>query len=100
MNEEGGGGLAPNKLQYERCFVKSYGWFEKGDYLHIAMEYLVDGDLHDHLLENPPLPEEEGQATVFQLIEGLKFMHENRFAHRDLKPAVGAPMLATCPFTC
>jgi serine/threonine protein kinase len=50
------------------------------------MEYLSDGDLHKHL--GSSLSEREGQLIVFQILEGLHFMHENGFAHRDLKPAV------------
>ena len=50
------------------------------------MEYLPDGDLHKYL--NSPLPEKEGQHIAFQILEGLEFMHDSGFAHRDLKPAV------------
>ena len=49
------------------------------------MEYLSHGDLHKYL--GSPLPEKEGQLIVSQIVEGLHFMHDNRFAHRDLKPA-------------
>lgn len=54
--------------------------------MFITMEYLPDGDLHKCL--NSPLPEDEAQHIVFQILEGLDFMHNNGFAHRDLKPAV------------
>ena len=54
------------------------------------MEYLPDGDLNRYL--NPPLSEREGQHIVFQILKGLRFMHELGFAHRDLKPAVGPSM--------
>ena len=50
------------------------------------MEYLPRGDLHQHL--SSPLSEEQGQQIVFQILEGLQFMHDMGFAHRDLKPAV------------
>ena len=50
------------------------------------MEYLQDGDLNQYL--NSPLSEKEGQTIVFQILKGLRFMHELGFAHRDLKPAV------------
>ena len=50
------------------------------------MEYLPHSDLHKYL--SSPLPEKEGQHIVFQILEGLTFMHDNKFAHRDLKPAV------------
>jgi serine/threonine protein kinase len=50
------------------------------------MEYLPDGDLQKYL--RSPLPEIEGQHIISQILEGLNFMHDKGFAHRDLKPAV------------
>lgn len=50
------------------------------------MEYFPYGDLHKYLIT--PLSEKEGQQIAVQILEGLQFMHENGFAHRDLKPAV------------
>lgn len=66
--------------------MKSFGWYNDADSIFIAMEYLRYGDLHHFL--GTPLPEREGQQIVYQIVEGLGFMHENGFAHRDLKPAV------------
>lgn len=72
--------------QYEHCFVKSYGWYDDDESIFIAMEYFPNGDLHKYL--GSPLPENECQRIVSQILEGLDFMHENNFTHRDLKPAV------------
>lgn len=36
----------------------------------------------------PPLPEIQAQEITFQTLEGVRYMHENEFAHRDLKPGV------------
>jgi serine/threonine protein kinase len=73
-------------LQYEECFVKSFGWYESPEHIFIAMEYLPHGDLQRYL--GSPLNESEAQLIVHQTLEGLVFMHERGFAHRDLKPAV------------
>lgn len=73
-------------MQFVRCFVESFGWYDNDESIFIAMEYLPHGDLHQHL--SRPLPEHEGQQIVFQILEGLDFMHDSGFAHRDLKPAV------------
>jgi hypothetical protein len=37
---------------------------------------------------NGKLPLEEAQQVTSQILEGLHEMHENGFAHRDLKPGV------------
>jgi serine/threonine protein kinase len=75
-------------MQYETCFVKSFGWYESPEYLFIAMEYLELGDLHTYLDREPPLPEQEAKEVTYQILHGLHFMHDNEFAHRDLKPEV------------
>lgn len=75
--------------QYERCFVKSLGWYQTEAKLFIAMEYLELGDLQDYLHgQKQPLPEVEAQCIMSQILEGLDLMHENGYAHRDLKPNV------------
>ncbi len=50
------------------------------------MEYFPLGDLEMYL--GLPLPETQAQRIVRQVLQGLVFMHENNFAHRDLKPQV------------
>ena len=57
------------------------------------MEYFELGDLKSCLSSLPPLREIEAQEIVFQILEALDFMHDNDFAHRDLKLEV------ICPFT-
>jgi calcium/calmodulin-dependent protein kinase I len=50
------------------------------------MEFLKHGDLQKFL--GQPFTELETHQIAFQLVEGLVFMHENGFTHRDLKPGV------------
>lgn len=52
------------------------------------MEYLGKGDLQRYLAGSPPLPISQARQITFQLLEGLSAMHEQGFAHRDLKPGV------------
>ncbi|KUM60481.1 hypothetical protein ACN42_g6647 [Penicillium freii] len=64
--------------------------------LFIAMEYLELGDLQDYVLaQSQPLPEFEVQRIMSQILEGLDLMHENGYAHRDLKP--NNILLRSCP---
>ena len=55
------------------------------------MEYFKHGDLQHCLFSVPPLPELEVQQITSQILEGLQFMHQNGYSHRDLKPGVSAP---------
>ena len=57
--------------------------------MHIAMEYIDLGDLRDYL--EVERPESEAKAITRQLLEGLLVIHQEGFAHRDLKPEVGPP---------
>lgn len=52
------------------------------------MEYVELGDLHSYLNRKPPLPEHEASEITYQILDGLNLMHDNEFAHRDLKPKV------------
>jgi serine/threonine protein kinase len=62
--------------------------------MFLAMEYMPLGDLeqNDREIEKspthtgPPFLEEETQEVTRQILEGLKIMHAEGFAHRDLKP--------------
>ena len=67
-------------------FVQFLGWFESSEQLYIAMEYLEKGDLRRHLDGRMPVP--VAKLLASQLLEGLKFMHRNGIAHRDIKPEV------------
>jgi serine/threonine protein kinase len=66
--------------------VRSFGWYENDAKVFIAMEYFPHGDLQSYLLS--PIPEGEVKEIASQVLEGLAFMHDNGFAHRDLKPTV------------
>ncbi|KAF2659785.1 kinase-like protein [Lophiostoma macrostomum CBS 122681] len=82
--------------KYARWFAKSFGWYEQADAFYLTMEYFPLGDLHSYLINvSQPLPEREAQHVVFQLLEGLQYMHSNGFVHRDIKPA--NILLQACP---
>ena len=75
--------------QYGHRFVHFFGWYENLNNLCIAMEYCELGDLQGYLSSTTsPLPETQAQEITYQTLEGIRYMHENEFAHRDLKPGV------------
>ncbi len=56
------------------------------------MEYYPQGNLYTYLREHPPLPEEDAQQVISQVLQGLATMHKLNFVHRDIKPQVGPAM--------
>ncbi|KAH7128953.1 kinase-like domain-containing protein [Dactylonectria macrodidyma] len=72
--------------RYRDCFVQTFGWYRDTaqSTIFIAMEYLPLGDLESCLAK--PLSEDEARTITRQVLQGLTFMHEHKFAHRDIKP--------------
>jgi serine/threonine protein kinase len=58
---------------------------ESADELYIVME-LLDSDLHRVLQSKQPLTNNHLKYFFFQLIAGVKYLHDHRIIHRDLKP--------------
>jgi serine/threonine protein kinase len=53
------------------------------------MEYFPLGDLSHHIEAlTSPIVELDAVQIVTQILEGVDFMHNLNYAHRDLKPAV------------
>ncbi|KAH6867378.1 kinase-like domain-containing protein, partial [Thelonectria olida] len=71
--------------RYQDCFVQSFGWYDAQDSIFITMEYLPLGDLELYIRN--PLPEAETREISRQILQGLVFMHQSHFAHRDMKPS-------------
>ena len=74
--------------QYSEFFVKFLGWYESPGWLYIAMEYCENGDLKKYLSDVKRLPEDQAQDIASQVLSSVALMHEEGFAHRDIKPAV------------
>ncbi len=53
------------------------------------MEYCEHGDLKRYLESTKLLPEDEARDLASQVLCALAMMHQEGFAHRDVKPAVG-----------
>ncbi|KAL7947738.1 ankyrin repeat-containing domain protein [Trichoderma barbatum] len=83
--------------KYSKYFVKSLGWYESDASLFIAMEYIPMGDLQTYLNKHAPLPENDACQIVSQVLRGLSVMHEEGFAHRDVKPK--NILIQQCPTT-
>ncbi|KAL4778271.1 kinase-like domain-containing protein [Aspergillus varians] len=72
------------KHAHTRSFVKFLGWFEDESTIYIAMEYFPHGTLSRYI--SMGIPENEIRMITGQLLIGLIEMHEEEYAHRDMKP--------------
>ena len=76
------------------CCVEFLGWFEDAECVYLAMEYVPLGDLEENVQAiGGTVKEAEVRDITIQILEGLKIMHLEKFAHRDLKPKVSC----VCP---
>ncbi|KAG5187265.1 kinase-like domain-containing protein [Tribonema minus] len=73
-------GVHPNIISLEDVAVREFD-----DELYIVME-LLDSDLHRIIQSAQPLSDAHHRYFMYQLLRGVKFLHDNRIIHRDLKP--------------
>jgi serine/threonine protein kinase len=84
------------KYKDAAVFVDLIGWFQDDNAMYLATEYMPLGNLEHNVQEiekslthtKSPLSEEEIQEITYQILEGLKIIHAEGFAHHDLKPQV------------
>lgn len=81
-------------------FVEFYGWFKHGSHVFLAMEYIPLGNLEKNMSAGK-VPEVEARDIIRQILLGLKIMHAESFAHRDLKPKVTTTIISIlCRIVC
>ena len=76
----------PNIIGYKEAFYD-----EPSKTLNIVMEYADDGDIAQKIKENLKRRLRFEESTlwewIIQILEGLKYLHDNKIMHRDLKCA-------------
>lgn len=72
------------QLNHERI-VRYHGAARTDDNLQIFMEYMTGGSVREQILNYGALPESLTKKYTRQILEGLVYLHKNRFIHRDIK---------------
>jgi len=66
--------------------VKGYDAFEDKSSLYIVMEYCGGGELFDRITSRKRYSEKDAQPILRQILSGVKYLHDKKIAHLDLKP--------------
>ncbi|KAG5177228.1 kinase-like domain-containing protein [Tribonema minus] len=72
------------------CLVRFHGAFRSAGKVHMVLEHMDLGGLHDVLQLTEkcgPMPENVIAAIFYQVLWGLSYLHYERKLHRDIKPS-------------
>jgi len=73
------------RLNHENI-VKGYGIHITLDKVNIVVELVEGEELHSIISESGGLPEEDAIPLIYQLINAVIYLHDNKICHRDIKP--------------
>ncbi|KAL7417522.1 kinase-like domain-containing protein [Mrakia frigida] len=60
-------------------------WKEVDGDFHVFLKLVTGGDLFSYVSKHQGLEQSETKYLLYQLLKGVKYMHESGCAHRDLK---------------
>ncbi|GMF06674.1 unnamed protein product [[Candida] boidinii] len=66
--------------------VKFIDSFESKDSYYIITELATGGELFDRIVEKTVFTETDAASIIYQLLNGVNYLHNNGIIHRDLKP--------------
>ncbi len=66
--------------------VQSYLYKKDTKELYVLYEFMDVGDLKDYVLEKGGLSEEEALRILWNIVNGLAYLHSRGYIHSDIKP--------------
>lgn len=60
--------------------------FETGTKLYLVLELVTGGELFDRIVEEEYFEEVRARRYFVQMLQAMKYLHDQNIAHRDLKP--------------
>lgn len=71
--------------EYVHRFVEFLSWYENGNSIYLAMEFIPHSDLESCIQAG--LKEHDARQIAYQVLDGIRIMHRLDLIHRDIKPA-------------
>ncbi|OHT04961.1 CAMK family protein kinase [Tritrichomonas foetus] len=75
-----------NQQLHHPGVVAIYDLLRDENNYYVIMEFCPNGELFQYIVDREHLSEQEARPFVRQVLETLKYIHDNGISHRDLKP--------------
>lgn len=84
-------GKASNEAQIMRklthpCICAMHEILDSKNNIYIVLELMRGGDLLTRIQRQTHLPEENSKMFFYQMCHAIKYLHDQKITHRDLKP--------------
>ena len=73
------------QVNHSHSIIKLFEVFEDDNSVYLAFEYLPNGDLVQFFKKQPLFDENELAPFYHKILKGIKYLHENKILHRDIK---------------
>lgn len=68
------------------CIIRVEHIVDTPDAVYIVLELMEGGELFDRIQYRKQLKESEAKLIFYQIVQAVKYLHDNKITHRDLKP--------------